>query len=226
MSSSPRQWPLGQRMVKWVAGALLLVNVALLLWALGPMQRVTQPSAVARPDINADSMALVSERPLELAAAVAPQGCLRLGPFAARASVEQAMRSLDALELSYRERTVDARQIRAFRVFLGPFADTAALRGVRDDLTARGIDHYVVRGDDSAQVVSLGLFSQRETADRYVARLADEALAAQTREEMRTLASTYWLEVTDIGVADRRREQLLQIDWGDAELRVREIPCP
>lgn len=215
--------------MKWLVAALAVLNGALLLWALGPKQRLGPPPRAPQALIDAESMALLSERPPPPAAApgtaAAARVCVRIGPFDLRDDVERAVRALGELGLEYREQTVAARQIRAFRVFTGPYAGADALRAARSRLSALGIEHYAIRDSAEAQSLSLGLFSQQATAQRFVAKLSVQDITAYAREEMRTLDPAYWLEVLELEERDERRRGLSEVDWGAAAARAREVPC-
>ncbi len=215
--------------MKWLVAALAILNGVLLLWALGPKQRLDPPPPAPQRLIDAESMALLAERPPPPAAAPGPAAaarvCVRIGPFDARDDVERGVRALAELGLTYREQTVAPRQIRAFRVFTGPYAGADALRAARSRLSALGIEHYAIRDSAQAQSLSLGLFSQQATAQRYVAKLGVQDITAYTREEMRTLDPSYWLEVRDLEEDDERRRGLSEVDWGAAGARARDVPC-
>jgi len=211
--------------MKWAVAALVLLNAALFLWATG-FGPQSDGRSNAYPVISEESMRLVSE--------VAPGGdipdesrCARLGPFSSSAVASLAAQKLDAMGLSYSRRTVEAREIRAHRVYLGPFQDDAELADGRRELEARGLDdHYVKREDSGGDIVSLGLFSRRTGALARMERLQEAGIEARLRSEDRLLAPDYWLEIDDPALADGLPAELRQVSWGDAAARIRPYACP
>lgn len=212
--------------MKWLAGFLLLLNAALFLWATGHDPE-RPASASAYPVVSAESMRLLSE--IKAANDSAPETerrCVRIGPFVSSAVVALAAQKLDAMSLSYTRRTVKSREIRAFRVFLGPYRNDTALDTQRRLLEAAGVEDYYVKRNDGAGIISLGLFSQREGAEAMRRRLARDDIEASLRAEERVLKPNYWLEINDPGVADGTPRELAGARWGEQEARARRFECP
>lgn len=213
--------------MKWLAGILLVLNAGLFLWATGHAPGEPE-SGDAYPVVSAESMRLLSEIRAEQASAAesAPE-CARIGPFASSAVVALAAQQLDAMSLSYSRRTVRSREIRTFRVFLGPFRSEPAVETQRRLLEAAGVeDYYVKRDDGGGSVVSLGLFSQREGAEVMRRKLAEDGIEARLRSEDRLLEPNFWLEINDPAVAREIPRQLVEASWGEPEARIRRYPCP
>lgn len=212
--------------MKWLAGLLLLLNAGLFLWATGhDPDRPT--SASAYPVVSAEGMRLLSEVNTEKAPpGGGPKRCARIGPFASSALAALAAQKLDAMSLSYIRRTVKAREIRAFRVFLGPFTSEAAIEAQRRLLESGGVEeYYVKRDEDHGSIISLGLFSQRDGAEALRRELADKDIDAKLKTEDRVLESNYWLEISDPAVAREMPRELAGASWGEAEARLRRYEC-
>lgn len=212
--------------MKWLAGLLLLLNAGLFLWATG--HDPDRPaSASAYPVVSAESMRLLSEVKTQ----AAPSGgntkrCARIGPFASSALAALAAQKLDAMSLSYIRRMVKAREIRAFRVFLGPFRSEAAIETQRRLLESGGVENYYVKRDEAdGSIISLGLFSQRDGAETLRGELADKDIDARLRTEDRVLESNYWLEINDPAVAREMPRELSDASWGEAQARLRRYEC-
>lgn len=214
--------------MKWFVGLLVVVNAALFLWATG--HNPGQPaSASAYPVVSAESMRLLSEvRARTDSAAEGGADCARIGPFVNSAVASLAAQKLDAMSLRYNRRTVKSREIRAFRVFLGPFEGQSSLEAQRRLLDSGGIEDYYVKRDErnGVGIISLGLFSQREGAQALLDRLARNEVQARLRAEDRVLKPNYWLEINDPAVARDIPSELANASWGEKEAEVRRYKCP
>ena len=116
-----------------------------------------------------------------------------------------------------------ARELRSFRVFMGPFDSDEALASTKTRLESLGLDFYVHQ-DTEGSVVSLKVFSTAEPAAQYVAKLSAAGIDAKSRPEIRTLGPLRWLEVDSVENVNAR-EKLTTMDWGDAMAKLYEIPC-
>ena len=133
---------------------------------------------------------------------------------------------LRELSLPFESLTVKAREIRAYRVYIGPFSNPQAIEVQRLWLSESGVsDHYVKRQVGEKDIISLGLFSQNTGADALVRDLKSKNVSAQTRLEDRTLGSTHWLELRDSNTNRAARAQLSTLDWGDERTKLSEFPC-
>lgn len=211
--------------MKWLVGLLCLINAGLFLWATGHPTGGFAPAS-AYPVVNAENMRLLSEVRDERDAARSELRCARIGPFVDTAVAALAAQKLDSLSLQYTRRTVKARKIRAYRVFLGPFETRSALEAQRKLLEAGGVkDHYVKRDEQGAGIISLGLFSQRNGAESLAAKLRDLDIAARLRPEERTLRPSFWLEIDDPRVARDIPGALANAKWGEQGAQLRRYDC-
>ncbi len=207
--------------MKWVFGMLLVLNVGLYLWATGHRQS----GASIRPTINFQGMRLIGERGRG-ADPGADDVCYRIGPFADRQESAKAITLLTDLSVRFSELTVSKREVRAYRVYLGPFTDpeqTARQRGMLHD---NGIsDYYIKRDSVGEEVISLGLFSQRRAAENFVRSLAETGIIAKHRAEDRILGPTYWLELTGLHTTADALRGLRDGRWEGDRARLRAFPC-
>ena len=213
--------------MKWLFALLLVANVVLYLWASGLEPEPATPTS-NRPTVNEKSMLLLSEmdpdqnRP-EPAEDVAEGICVRIGPFETDNGFNHAAERLDELGLTYNGQSVNARQIQAFRVLLGPYESAEKLEEDLDWLETNRIDAYRRPEPPSAGLISLGLFSQSAAAEAYVTKLSGEGLAPEVRTETRTLGPLRWLEVPSLNEAIL--QDLEANDWGETEVQVQRSPC-
>lgn len=218
--------------MKWVFATLLLCNVGLYLWTYGQRPASTE---FIRPPVNGETMMLLSEiapvkseTPDEIADGQPAEQpyCLRIGPFFDIAQASESGDRLSKLSIPFEARSVKAREIRAYRVFLGPFPSTEAVQEQRAVLNENDItDHYVKKQSGEEDIISLGLFTQSDGADSLVSQLKAKDITAQIRIEDRLLNSTYWLELRDSQANRKSQSELSVIDWGDERTRVSEFPC-
>lgn len=206
--------------MKWLFFALVLVNVALYLWATGHPQSGGDLAQAAQSQVNARSMLLLGERD---AAAAGGGECLRIGPFLTQSTFADASRVLADMGLNHTRTAVSARKLKTWRVYLDVPADASALETLRSGLEEKGIEFYQFE-DSGTSYLSVGLFSQPSDARDFVARLSEQGVEATYRPELRTLGPLRWVEL--VSEPDRyAREQLEAAQWGDAMARVTPFPC-
>lgn len=227
MANAAQQPRGSDRAVRWVVGFLVLFNAGLFLWATGHAPRRSATGS-GYPIVSAESMRLLSEVKEQNGS---PAGgrlrCARIGPFTHSAVADLAAQKLDAMSLHYSRRTVKPREIRAFRVFLGPFESEAAIDAQRRLLDSAGIkDYYVKHDEPGGGIISLGLFSQRDRAQALLDKLGRAEVQARLRTEKRVLQPTFWLEIDDPAVAHGIPPELARASWGDEGARITRYACP
>jgi hypothetical protein len=226
--------------MKALSAILILANVGLYLWATGI--EPPEPLRLPPPPVNLQAMRLTQEAApprkdatagAEAAqAAVAatpppPAPCLRIGPFTQPAEAEALGRELARLKLPFRQNVQGERQLRRWRVYLGPFPDPGAMESRRAELKKAGItDQYVKRDSDGRGILSLGLFSQSALADRYVRELREKGVHPLVRPEDFPLGSIVWIELNDTDANARAAEKLGSLRFPDTKTALRETPCP
>jgi hypothetical protein len=216
-------------MMKWLAALLILANIGIYLWSTGI--EPPEPALLPPPPINLPAMRLVQEKApaAKPAATPAPVAklCLRIGPFMQAAEAEALSRELASLKLAHRKNVQGGRQIRRWRVYLGPYPDAGAMESRRVELKKLGVaDQYVKRESDGRDILSLGLFSQSAIADRYVQELRIKGVHPLIRPEDFPLGSVIWIDLTDTEANARAAESLRAFRYPDARTALREAPCP
>jgi hypothetical protein len=215
-------------MLKWVVAGLVLLNVALVLWATGH-KGLSGSGATARQTINPEAMVLVAEIASSRSAAEASRAaslCFRVGPFVTTEQMDQAGDTLRGLSVPFETRTVPAREIRAYRVFLGPFSSASAVEVQRQLLRTSGVtDHYVKRENEGKSVISLGLFSRKAGAEEVVRFMQAKNIQAKMRSEDQRLATTYWLELRNSRANQAVVAELKQARWAAERAKLRQYPC-
>ena len=208
--------------MKWICGLLVIANVALYLWVTGhPSQIGTRPVPSLEP-VNLITMQLMGEDDLSRSSTAALH-CARLGPFATEDTYLRAQQLLNNAGFGYTREVVNARELRVFRVFMGPFNSDRELESASVDLRQLHYNPYVYE-DSQGQLLTVQMFSQPEAAGRFVSDLAAGGIQAEARLETRTLGPLRWLELADV-ITEAQREKLHQMPWRDAMTKVSIMPC-
>ena len=246
--------------MKWIVGALLLLNAGLFMWAYGKRPATTD---YIRPTVNGETMMLIKEMQPARATVViskpkpkptpvpgessesekvgdvavvetppaaveqVPPFCLRIGPFYDEKIAKSVEDRLKSMKLAVNTREVNAREIRAYRVYLGPFDTREDVEARRRELIEKGIrDHYIKRDPGKKDVISLGLFTQKTGAESLVGQLEKKGVTAISATEDRLLDPTLWLELTN-SAANRKNHSTLAAteSWGDSRTKLTEYTC-
>ena len=209
--------------MKWIFFVLVVANGGLYFWVNDHQTYSAVTVAGGETDINVEGMELVHERQ---ATSINEDvfECMRIGPFSTADTFSRASRLLINEGFGFTRDVVSARELRNFRVYLGPFTTQAAKETAERRLKQQGLDFYT-HEDKGGELFSVaGLFSEGEAAGAYVAELKGVGLDAKARSEVRILGPWRWLEVADT-VTEERRDTLRGFEWGDAKAQVAGVPC-
>lgn len=220
--------------LKYLAGALLVANIALYLWAAGG-DGEGAPAADAIADVNPDAMQLLHEIPAPApqdSAAIEPSGlggaaavaraCHRIGPFKGGEPWAAANAWMRAQGFDFQAIRSARRATRVVRVELGPFASRRAAGPALAAVQAAGLDHFVDTDAAGRAAVSLGYFTQAALAEKFVAHLRARGIEARARPGERAIGPHDWLE-TAVDAAGRRA--LLAHKWAEPGAVVNETDC-
>ena len=209
--------------MKWVFFILVVANIGLYLWVNDHQTYNAIPAIGEETNINVEGMELVHERQ-ERRVKGEVFACMRIGPFSTADTYSRASRLLINEGFGFTRNVVSARELRNFRVYLGPFTTPAAKETAERQLKQQGLDYYAYEDKEGELLSVAGLFSEGEAAGAYVAELKGVGLDAKARSEVRMLGPWRWLEVAD-AVTEDRRNTLRGIEWGDAKAEVAGVPC-
>lgn len=208
--------------MKWVFAILVVLNVCLYLWATGH-KNISSP--LLRPVINSQGMRLLSEI-YGSQSDRQSTSCYRIGPFSEKSGSTNAVGKLEALSVPYTALTIKVRELRAYRVYLGPFTTQGQIEQQREVLrNSRVNEHYVKSESRDKDVISLGLFSQRGRAGEFIDTLRRKNIVAKIRPENRTLGPTHWLELRDSDTNQEVLGALRETRWVGDQARLRSFPC-
>ncbi len=121
--------------------------------------------------------------------------CTSVGPFASVSDATTAEAALRAAGFEPRQRAVQGELWAGYWVSVQNFATREAAEQAMKSLTDKGMtDVYVLPGADIGNVVSLGVFSERQRAERR----ADEARAIGLNpqiDDRKRSGTAYWVDV-------------------------------
>ena len=215
--------------MKWITAILMIVNVAIYLSVGSPSVDPVSSNPSDSIDVNLEGMLLLHELSTgeddlvqrevgatevtalqdikeEVEVAVVEAGmlsCHRIGPFRQEDHFDTARKWMVARDISFEEVTTHTRELKAMRVFVGPFRDQSQIKSAIDWLKSNNLDSYPFKGEDGLTRVSLGYFTQKGLADKFLAHLTSLGVGAKTSQEFRRLGPYRWLE-TNVTTTDEK----------------------
>jgi hypothetical protein len=134
--------------------------------------------------------------------------CFVLGPYKDELSARHAKARAAALGMNGRTSRTElpGGEPREFWVHVPPRASRDAAMRILKELQRRGIDSYIITKGELSEGVSLGLFRQRESAERLVERVKQYNIPVALREVL-DVVEEFWLEIP---VSDEMGERLRQ----------------
>src|SRR5688572_3893864 len=151
--------------------------------------RDVQPPAVeplARETAPVPSVAVAQEEELS---------CMSIGPFADLPQAAQAQAALRAADFQPRQRVEQGELWAGYWVSVQGLATREEAESALKMLTGSGIsDVYVMPGSDPPNVLSLGVFSDYQRAQRRVGEVRALGLTARIDDRKRP-GSVYWIDV-------------------------------
>jgi len=181
--------------------ALLLANLLYMGWA----EWIDVPAPPPQSSIaGLRSLTLVKELPPDKRAALtrkmsletAPPQCVSVGPFADPGIAGKAAALLRAKSFAPRQRAVGVPAIRRFWVYLDGLSSDAAVTRALHKLERGGIDDAEAMPPESGgRRISLGLFTDRDHADRRAKRVRTMGFKPGLTQRMLP-GTVYWLDLT------------------------------
>lgn len=161
--------------MKWIIYLLVLANLGFGLWSYRSQELVgsSVPSAGESDNLRLvlvkEFLAQQNKAPTVVAGGntEASGNCYTLGPFKAVDDADKARHELRQAGLTARRRISKDKTRKGFWVLLPPASSHAAARKTIDRLKSKGIkDYFLVATGDQTNAISLGVFSQSDTAQR------------------------------------------------------------
>jgi len=200
--------------MRTVSLLLILCNALFLVWSqlidvqINPLERAAPVRAEPPPRIvlarevkKEPQLATTAVAPDELApaatqAATTPNaaGCTSVGPFSNLSEASQAQAALRAAGFSPRQRLEEGELWVGYWVSVQNFPNRDAAEEALQKLTDSGItDVYLMPGTEPSSILSLGVFSDFQRAQRRVEEV--RALGMQPRiDDRKRTGSVYWID--------------------------------
>jgi len=203
--------------MRWLFWALVLVNLAITLWATG-IHQSADTARLHRPPVHGDRMMLLDTT----TDSASPGRCMVLGPFASRDLAEPALAVATEAGIPATLRSEAEQQVEGYRVLVGPFKDTATAEAMHQQLAAKGVEgHYVIRSGLS-NAIALGFFSELTKAEQFLGELAAKGVKAEIRVRQQEGAPQWWLDLGPL--ADDGAAALQGRNWGNG-VTLTQHPC-
>ncbi|WP_028238765.1 SPOR domain-containing protein [Stutzerimonas azotifigens] len=216
--------------MRWLFLFLLTLNLLYAVWH--QQERPADVKTVAPLSgyqQNKPRLQLLSESPGSVTraapvAAADESACVFLGGLEQEASARLIEQRLLSLDIAARVIPVEESAGTDYWVYLPPLASRdAALRQLRE-LQSRNVDSYVITVGDLSNGVSLGIFSQRESASAVRARIAEMGYSPEIRDLPR-VQRTYWVRVEPAGRRLLDERLLESLARQQPRLQHRQMPC-
>lgn len=220
------------------ARVLFLLLLALTIGGACWIVFAPQPAAISRAatDPGVPKLVLLSERdvgngdaPAQTATAADPstaivndETCLSIGPFQTQSDMRATLNGLTPQVRRIQYRDAKATQSRGYWVYLAALKTREQALGVARALSSKGVrDYYVVTAGDQLNTISLGLFREKDNAERRRAEITAMGFAPQMIQRTEELP-VYWI--------DFARSASRNINWRShianaTDLREQAIDC-
>ncbi len=255
--------------MKWIAALLMIVNVAVYLWASGGQVSVDEIARGSKPDVNKAAMLLLQETDsqnpdfaivtpgldesgpdsaqsvesppasqlvqVEVAVAAPDENpeqpellqktipaCYRVGPFKQQQSWLSAREWMTRNNAEFQQVTSQSRELRAVRIFLGPYDSISAAAPVMQELKEKNLEHFPYLLENGLARISLGYFTQEPLAAKFLDHLQAIGVAARSLSEYQLLGPFNWMEIP---VENIEQSILAAHDWQEPAVRLSRIEC-
>ena len=151
--------------------------------------------------------------------------CYRLGPFLEAENFESAQTKLLDAKVSHTKSTRQSQESNVWRVYIGPYSSFASATDARTKLRSINIaDHFVRKEAEGRFVVSLGIYTSQDTANKGVALLQDKVQQVKLKQERLVLPKNYWLYFA-LSQNSPKLKKLNLIDWREPAAKVGLFDC-
>lgn len=186
--------------MRQLALLLILANVCVYFWANYvdvPEATLTPQTPLSVPE-KTPALRLAEEREareVEAAQVTAELSCISVGPFADVAQIDSTAQRLQAAGFTSAARNENVETRVGYWVVLQGFTTSGEAEQVLKKLQAAGVSDVYLLNEESPPVVSLGLFSERERADKRSADITALGYHPVIQDRNRTVES-HWLDIT------------------------------
>lgn len=151
--------------------------------------------------------------------------CYRIGPFMHRPNYELAEAVLLNANVKYQKSKRASKESNVFRVYLGPYTNAAEVADVRTSLKrAKVLDHFVRKEAEASYIISLGIYTTRDSAMSAVSLFDGKLDNVKLKDEVVILPDSYWLYFS-VENNEEIKTQLAQMDWGEQSAKMGKYQC-
>lgn len=219
--------------MRWVFYGLLTLNLVyfgmqLLVYVVP--EDVHQQMAVVDSSMPSETLILLREAKTSrvqkeepLLAEQTPSLCPAVGPWE---SLEDAMKMVESLSARFSNlelRRIDVERDRLNWVFLPPAESREEALRVLRSLQAQSVDSFIVTEGSDANAISLGYFSNADSARGLQVKMQTAGYPARVRETVRQVRE-YWLFFSS-GLDDQERDRVSGRLTSDAGLLFEDVAC-
>jgi hypothetical protein len=230
--------------MKWIIAALVLANLALLMWGVWYHEPLVALQAARPPvEVAPDKIKLLAEpgarlvvRGSEAKQARSGEGnsagtrCHQLGPFPTLEKARTAGARLGTWGLTY-ERIAEFETLGpAYRVVVPPLPSKEAAERRRREIAALGFtDNAPIQGEAGMEnAISFGIFSVEQNARARAQQLARKGIQTVI-QPIPNVLPIYWLAIAGVSsegeLAGVPLDRFASEDWGAPDVALRPTPC-
>lgn len=133
------------------------------------------------------------EPEVELEAVAGARLCYRVGPYTAQGALDNAVAVISNQNIEFAvTETYSERQVKAARVYLGPFPTDDVMQSMRARLKEQRVDHFVVNIDGQPRL-QLGYFSGLSRGQNYQKWLVTAGFDAKLDKIYKAKLSDAWI---------------------------------
>lgn len=162
------------------------------------------------------------EPEVDSAPQIIAQSCYRLGPFKKQESWQSAQQWMGRNGIEFEQVTSKSRELQAVRVYLGPYNSISSAEPTVQQLKDKNLDHFVSSSEDGSVKISLGYFTQKELAIKFLTYLQSIDVLAESQLEYRQLGPFNWMV---IAINSVEQNQVTTHDWAEQAVGLSQVDC-
>ncbi len=176
--------------MKWLIGILLALNISVFLLANSNDQNNQPEIEIREVPANTADISLLDSSSSQL-----PGNCANLGPIEQQIVLDQVEKILTSEALSYRILSEASRKVASYRVVI-PVDSSTDISDLRQRLQNAGVSEtYQKTLANGEQVLSLGVFTYKSTANDLATNLSNAGFTASTEREYLIYPQRYWINL-------------------------------
>ena len=196
--------------MRWIVIVLLMLNGIYFLWHqyLSPAQPVATETAGAPSAANVADLVMLSEsqapnsassaedssagdKVSEVSTIAAAAVCWMVGPFSEQVTQKQVLDRMGALDIAADLVSVNVPEEPDYWVHIAPMQSRKEAIKMLRRLQARKIDSFLIGEGELENGISLGLFSQRDRAQKVYDKRLSQGFEVQIKEVDRSIEQTW-----------------------------------